>query len=60
MGKGSGNSGSLLGQSSNQPWDSAKGVGLMGDSVGHCFSRAVSLPAQIHPTNLFMSTKGLD
>ena len=47
MGEGSGNSGSLLDQSSNQPWDSAKGVGLMGDSVGHYFSRAVSPPAQI-------------
>jgi len=31
----------------------------MGDSVGHCFPRAVSPPAQVHATNLFMSTKGL-
>ena len=60
MGEGSGNSGSLLDQSSNQPWDPAKGVGLMGDSVGHCFSRATSPPTHIHATNLFMSTKGLD
>ena len=48
------------GQSSRPTLAPCLGVGVMGDSVGHCFPRVVSPPAQIHATNLFMSTKGLD